>query len=116
MSETDELFASVNYIKHKVDTLEKIELLSLRSNKVLLDEYVAEFQADIVLLQVYKSIDGKRAQKDIAQILSTNEVAVSRKIKKLLELGLIEIKKVVGNNKIYMHSIAEKAFKLTKVL
>lgn len=116
MSETDELFASVNYIKHKVDAIEKIELLNLRSNKALRDEYVAEFEADTMLLQVYKNIDGKRAQKDIAQILCTNEMAVSRKIQKLLELGLIEIKEIVANNKVYMHSIAEKALKLTKVL
>lgn len=29
MSETNELFATVNYIKSKVDTLEKIELLAV---------------------------------------------------------------------------------------
>ena len=32
MSETDELFASVNYIKNKVDTLEKIEILRMRAD------------------------------------------------------------------------------------
>ena len=31
----EKVYASVNYIKHKVETIEKIELLNLRSNKVL---------------------------------------------------------------------------------
>lgn len=41
MSESDELYTTVNYIKHKVDALEKIELLNLRSNKALHEEYVS---------------------------------------------------------------------------
>ena len=46
MSESQELYASVNYIKHKVDAIEKIEFLNLRSNKALQEEYVALLQAD----------------------------------------------------------------------
>lgn len=43
MSESQELYASVNYIKHKVDAIEKIEFLNLRSNKALQEEYVRSF-------------------------------------------------------------------------
>lgn len=40
MSESGELYTTVNYIKNKVDALEKIEMLNLRSNKELRNEYV----------------------------------------------------------------------------
>lgn len=116
MSESGELYATVNYIKHKVDALEKIELLNLRSNKELHNEYVALFTDDSVLLDVYKAIDGIKAQKEIAPIVDKSEMTVSNKIKILLEYGLIEIKEVGANGKkIYKHSIAEQAFKLTRI-
>lgn len=41
-------------------------------------------------------------------------MTVTNKIKKLEALGLIELKTVQGNNKIYKHSIAERAFNLTR--
>lgn len=117
MSESQELYASVNYIKHKVDAIEKIEFLNLRSNKALQEEYVALLQADGLLLRVYKTIDGSKSQKEIATELGTNEMAISRKIKILLEEhGLIEIKEVGKNGKkIHKYSVAEKAFKLSKI-
>ena len=113
MSESQELYASVNYIKHKVDAIEKIEFLNLRSNKALQEEYVALLQADGLLLRVY---DGSKSQKEIATELGTNEMAISRKIKILEEHGLIEIKEVGKNGKkIHKYSVAEKAFKLSKI-
>ena len=116
MSESDELYISVNYIKHKVDAIEKIELLNLRANKVLHDEYISIFKADPLLLQIYKEIDGQKSQKEIAAVISTTEMTVSNKIKKLAECGLIEIKEVGANGKrIYKYSVAEKAFKLTRL-
>lgn len=114
MSESSELYASVNYIKHKVDVLEKIELLNLHSNKTLFEEYKRELSDDEMLFKIYCSIDGKKAQKDIASDVDTTSMTVSNKIKKLETLGLIELKTVVGNNKIYKHSIAETAFGLTR--
>ena len=112
MSESQELYVSVNYIKHKVDTLEKIELLNLRSNKALREEYVSILQSDEWLLKIYKEIDGVKSQKEIASKLETNEMMISRKITKLSEIGLIEIKDVSGKQRIYKHSVAEQAFKL----
>lgn len=116
MSESDELYSTVNYIKHKVDTLEKIELLNLRSNKALREEYTAFLVGDPLLLQVYKAIDGNRSQREISSIVSTTEMTVSNKIKILLEHGLIEIKDVgPRGTHIYKHSVAEQAFKLTRL-
>lgn len=114
MSESDELYATVNYIKHKVNALEKIEMLNLRSNKALHEEYTSLLQEDPLLLGVYKAIDGAKSQKEIANTISTTEKTVSVKIKKLVEYGLIEIKDVGANGtRIYKHSVAEQAFKLT---
>lgn len=112
MSESQELYASVNYIKHKVEAIEKIELLNLRSNKALREEYVSILQSDEWLLKVYKEIDGVKSQKEIAAILETNEMMVSRKISKLSDVGLIETKDISGKQRIYKHSVAEQAFKL----
>ena len=69
MSESDELYITVNYIKHKVDALEKIEMLNLRSNKALQEEYISILQADPLLLKVYKAIDGAKSQKEIASVV-----------------------------------------------
>lgn len=116
MSESGELYATVNYIKHKVDALEKIEMLNLSSNEVLREKYVRLLKSDDVLFQVYKLIDGLKAQNEIASVIGTNDMAVSRKIKKLEENGLIEIKDIGANGKrIYKHSVAEQAFKLTRI-
>lgn len=116
MSESDELYITVNYINHKVDALEKIEMLNLRSNKALHEEYIFILKADPLLLKVYKAIDGAKSQKEIASFVSTTEMTVSNKIKKLVEHGLIEIKDVGASGKrIYKHSVAEQAFKLTRL-
>lgn len=114
MSETDELFTAVNYIKHKVDALEKIELLNLRANKALLEEY-KELFTDKELLAVYKLINGEKSQKNISDESGIIQMTVSRKIAILEEKGLIEIKAMSGKAKIYKHSIAEQAFKLTRL-
>ena len=92
MSESGELYTTVNYIKNKVDALEKIEMLNLRSNKELRNEYVSLLSVDSLLFEVYKAIDGVRAQKEIAPVVNTSEMTVSNKIKILFEHGLIEIK------------------------
>ncbi len=116
MSESDELYTTVNYIKHKVDALEKIELLNLRSNTALHEEYALILQSDPLLLKVYKAIDGTKSQKEIASTVSTTDKSVSVKIKKLVEHGLVEIKDVGPNGtRIYRHSVAEQAFKLTRL-
>lgn len=115
VEESRELFSAVNYIKHKVEALEKIDLLNLRSNKTLRDEYISLLRSDPLLFNVYKEIDGKKAQKDIADTLSTTPKNVSVKIAQLKDLGLVEVKEVLSNKKIYKHTIAEQAFKLTRV-
>lgn len=116
MSESEELYTTVNYIKNKVNALEKIEMLNLRSNKELRDEYTSILRKDFTLLKVYKAIDGIKAQNEIAMSVGTSDKTVSIKIKELSEYGLIEIKSVNKNGgKIYKHSIAEQAFKLTRI-
>ena len=116
MGESQELYATVNYIKHKVDAIEKIELLNLRSNEALCAKYTTMLKSDEWLFKVYKAIDGVQGQKDIAAELDTNEMMVSRKITKLQDAGLIEIKGVVSGKNVFKHSIAEVAFKLTRII
>ena len=112
MGESDELYADVNYIKHKVETLEKISLLDLRSNKVLYESYVTLLKSDEWLFKVYIEVDGIKSQNDIATNLGITAMKVSRKIKVLREHGLIENFRVIGKQRIYIHSVAEKAFRL----
>lgn len=116
MSETNELYATVNYIKSKVDTLEKIELLRMREDHEQKQKYVDFFESDQALKDVYKEIDGNKGQREIAQLTSLNEMRVSRIIKKLEEKGLIEFLKMEGNSKIYIHTVVEKAYHFCKTL
>ena len=80
MSESGELYTTVNYIKNKVDALEKIEMLNLRSNKELRNEYVSLLSVDSLLFEVYKAIDGVRAKRNCS-VVNTSEMTVSNKIK-----------------------------------
>lgn len=116
MSETNELFATVNYIKSKVDTLEKIELLRMREDQEQKLKYLEFFESDEGLKLVYKEINGVKGQREIAQIISFNEMRVSRIIKKLEEKGLIEFLKMEGNSKVYIHTVVEKAYHFCKNL
>ncbi len=115
MSESNELFINVNYIKHKVESLEKIQLFFLRSNKGVYDYYLNELKTDNLLLSVYKSIDGIKSQKEIAEQVGTTAMSVTNKVKKLVEIGLIEIKNVCKKGNIYKHTVAEQAFKFSKL-
>ncbi len=116
MSESQTLLAEVNYIKNKVDAIEKVEILNLRSNTRLRDMYIDLLRKDAILFQVYKCVDGQRNQHAIAHEADTSEMNVSRKLKTLYSQGLIEVKDVVGKQKIYVHSVAEKAFGLSKIV
>lgn len=116
MSETNELYATVNYIKSKVDTLEKIELLRMREDREQKQKYIDFLESDQALKLIYKEIDGIKGQREIAQITNYNEMRVSRIIKKLEEKGLIEFLKMDGNSKIYVHTVVEKAFHFCKTL
>lgn len=116
MSETNELYATVNYIKSKVDTLEKIELLRMREDQEQKQKYIDFLESDQALKLVYKEIDGIKGQREIAQITTYNEMRISRIIKKLEEKGLIEFLKMDGNSKIYVHTVVEKAFHFCKTL
>lgn len=116
MSESDELFTTVHYIKNKVEALEKLSMLNLRSNVQLRDQYTSELKKDSLLLRIYKSIDGVRSQNDIASLVDTTPKTVSVKIKKLHDLHLIEIKEITSNTeKIYKHTIVEQIFRLSKI-
>lgn len=115
MSESNVLLAEVNYIKNKVDSIEKIQILNLRSNHALKDEYIALFKSENGLFPVYKAVDGIRTQRDIVAVTALSEATVSRKLNTLFQHGLIEIKAIDGSKKIYQHSVAEKAFGLMKV-
>lgn len=116
MSETNELFTSVNYIKNKVDTLEKIELLRMRTDQELKKKYIEFLKSDETILAVYKAIDGAKGQREIAQELSFNDMRISRTIKKLEDEGLIEFIQMKGNSKIYTHTVVEKAYHFSKIL
>ena len=115
MSESQTLLADVNYIKNKVDAIEKIEILNLRSNTALKEMYLDMFRTDKTLFDVYKSVDGIKNQRAISEVVNTSEMSVSRKLQLLYQNGLVEVKDIVGKQKIYVHTVAEKAFGLSKI-
>lgn len=117
MSETDELYSTVNYIKNKVDTLLKIDILRMQADSGLKQRYEDILKKDPTLLAIYKVIDGVKIQKEIAQIVGTTEMTVSRKIKALQEEGLIELASSNGLNKnVYVHTVVERAYHFVRYL
>ena len=114
MSESQTLLAEVNYIKNKVDAIEKVEIMNLRSNTSLKEIYLNLFRKDQLLFNVYKQVDGKKNQHTIATDIGTSEPSVSRRLQVLFDNGLVEVKEVIGKQKIYMQTVAEKAFGLSK--
>ena len=64
-----------------------------------------------------KTIDGIKSQKEIADACNIKEMQVSRKIAKLEMEGLIErVAAVSSRNKIYIHTVVERAYRFTKEL
>lgn len=110
------MYEDLNYIKYKVDSIQKIELLNLSSNTALKQKYIDILNKDQTLRKTYLAIDGKKSQKEIAEYIGVTPASVTYKIKSLDELGLIELVDVQSNNKIHKLSIAEKAFNLRKIL
>lgn len=116
MSETDELFSSVNYIKNKVDTLEKIEMLRLADDKQLEQKFKIFLTSNPQYLTIYKAIDGVKGQKEIAQLTGLGKMQVSRIIAKLESERLVELIAMKGKMKIYSHSVIEKVYKFKEKL
>lgn len=117
MSETDELYSTVNYIKNKVDTLLKIDILRMQADSALKQKLEDILKNDHILLAIYKVIDGNKMQKEIAQEIGTNEVMVSRKIKILEDAGLVELVSSNGLNKnVYAHTVVERAYRFVRYL
>lgn len=116
MEKNPEMFAALNYIKNKVEALEKIELHRMRNDKEMKKEYQNLLLSDHDLLAVYKAIDGKRSQKEIAVEAGVTEMQVTRKTRILAEQGLIEILEIkTDTSKVYIHTVAEAAFKLSRL-
>lgn len=115
MSETNELYTSVAYIKNKVDTLEKIELLRLRSDNVLKQRYL-DILSNANFRAVYKAVDGEKSQKEIATEIGKSEASISGYIKSLVEEGLLELIGITSKGRIYNHTIVEQAYHLKRQL
>ena len=113
MSESNELYTSVVYIKNKVDTLERIELLRLRSDSVLKQKYI-EILSNDNLRAVYKAVDGEKSQKELAVEIGKSEASVSTYIKSLVEEGLLELIQITQKGRIYNHTIVEQAYHLKR--
>lgn len=116
MERDPEMFAALNYIKNKVESLEKIELHRMRNDREMKQQYEQLLMADKELLRIYKSVDGERSQKEIAAVANVTSVQVTRKVPYLVENGLVEIVRVRSDgSKIYKHTVAELAFKLSRL-
>jgi len=117
MTEADEteMFIAINHIKNKVDSLEKIELHRMRNDSVMRKQYEELLLSDSEYLKIYKAINGERTQAEIADEAKVTPMQVTRKLPILVDKGLIEIYASKGKSKIYIHTVAEKAFRLTRL-
>lgn len=116
MERDPEMFAALNYIKNKVEALEKIELLRMRNDKAMKEQYEQFLSSDRELLAIYQAVDGTCSQKEIAAKAGIKEMQVSRKIKIIADLGLIEVIDVRKDGSVlYGYTVAERAFKLSRM-
>ena len=113
MNESNELYSEIINIRQRLGALENIQSFALSVNEELKKKYEDKFRRDQILFKIYKSIDGKRTQTEIAKLVDVNDMTVSRKISALKNLGLIELSRTKNNSKIYRHSLLEKIFRFT---
>lgn len=117
MPESDELHAAINHLKYKVDSIDKgLEILLRFSGQEMIAEYITKLKEDAVMGRVYLCIDGRRTQQQIAQSVGTSEATVSRRIKKLEDIDLIELDRQIDDGKIYRYTKMERLYKLSKIL
>jgi len=117
MPESDELYASIGLIKHKVESIDKGMTILLRINgKQMTAEYVDILTKNPMLCQVYLHIDGQLTQQQIANSVGCSDASVHRRIKELVDLDLIELSHVNDSGKIYKYTRMESLFKLSSII
>ena len=113
MAESDKLTTDVDYIKHKVTSMEiTMENLLRVSGKEYRNELIELLDNDEKLKKVFDAIDGKKSQIEIAAEVNTTGFTVSKKIQILYEHALIELVDFRKSGKIYKKSKVCKILKL----
>ncbi len=117
MPESDELSAAIGHIKYKVDSMDRtLERLLRVSGKAMLEDYVEKLKADPILAKVYLAVDGLKTQQQIAATVGNAESTVTDRVRKLLDMDLIELLKQKKEGKIYQYTKMERLFKIAQRL
>lgn len=115
MAELDRIFSEINYIKSRVESIDKSMDQLIVFNA---DRFVAlfreEFKKDGALEKVFLSVTGERTQDEIVQATGMSQPTVSRRLKKLIDDDLVEIivRNKLGN--VYSHTKLTRLLKLNK--
>ena len=105
MPESDVLSAAIGHIKYKVDSMDRtLEHLLLVNRNQIMTEVLDRFNSDPSLVKIYKTIDG------------ISEATVSKRLRILLDLDLIEMVRSTPEGKVYQYTKMERLFKISREL
>ena len=117
MPESDVLSAAIGHIKYKVDSMDRtLEHLLLVNRNQIMTEVLDRFNSDPSLVKIYKTIDGIKTQKEIAANIGISEATVSKRLRILLDLDLIEMVRSTPEGKVYQYTKMERLFKISREL
>lgn len=117
MPESEELNAAIGHIKYKVDSMDRtLERLLRVNGKAMLADYLEQFATDPILAKVYLSVDGYKTQKSIGKDTGYSPAVITKRIKILVDLDLIELLRVIQAGKIYQYTKMESIFKISRNL
>lgn len=111
MTESDEAQQDIKEIRWRIENLDNKFDMLIRGNDDAIESVAELFRGDASMAMVYLAIDGKKNQKEIADVISPSKMTVSRKVRKLKSYGLIE-KIDVSNGTIWQKSELHEVMRL----
>jgi len=97
MVESDQILKDIREIKWHQESIDgSMELLIKANRDAILPEIMKFFGRSRRRAEIFLAVNGKRAVREIAEILGMKESNVSRELAKLKREGLIEIKRITS--------------------
>jgi hypothetical protein len=123
MGDSLEVYNELRLMRARLDGIEAMQEIQIRADRERIEEPIwRQLSSDPVLAEIYLLVDGKRTQKQIAELLvstgtMTTEMTVSRKMRVLLgELHLIEFADHGGRGKFYRKTRLDRILGISRRL
>jgi len=102
MIESEEVARDIREIKWHQEAIDSsMELLIKANRDAILSEIMAFFGKSGRRAQVFLAVDGRRTVEDITQMLDMKKPNVSSQLARLMDEGLVEIKRITRRGRVY---------------